>query len=106
MWPTAHRGATGDAESIAAAKPVHEDLASQYHGAAGQLSQLTDGAASEAMITAHQRVAVDHSTVADIDGHVHKTLQEVVRLGDSLTACLEQIDHSTHQKIAVAASRG
>ena len=67
MWPSSAAAATAAAEDFERKKVVHEDTARQYRVAAGQLEQMTEGAMSEAMVTEHQLLAVDHTNIARID---------------------------------------
>jgi hypothetical protein len=69
LWPKTELVARATAQLYADAKLVHKSSAEDYHAAAGRLSELTEGAASDAMIYAHKRVAIDYDTTADIAGH-------------------------------------
>jgi hypothetical protein len=102
MWPTSQSAAAAAADYFHTAKPVHVDLANQYHAAAGQLSVMTDGAASEAMVTAHQGLAVDHTNIGEIVGYLGTAVDEVTDLGHGLARALDTIDYEAHQEILAA----
>ena len=102
MWPTTEGMARAAAQDFAAAKSIHESSAQDYHVAASRLSELTEGAASEAMIYAHKRVAIDFDTTADIAGHLDNTMQAGAALANRLTAYLDQIDHDAQKEIDAA----
>lgn len=102
MWPTAHTHAAAAAEDYQAAKAAHEEIAQQYRVAAAQLAETSEGAFSEAAITEHQLLAIDHRNISEIMGHLHSAHQEVAILGHDLTRALDQIDYETHQEIAAA----
>lgn len=102
MWPTGHTHAAAAAEDYQAAKAAHEEIAQQYRVAAAQLAETSEGAFSEAAITEHQLLAIDHRNISEIMGHLHAAHQEVAILGHDLTRALDQIDYETHQEIATA----
>jgi hypothetical protein len=104
MWPKTEFVARATAQQYADAKLIHESSAQDYHAAAGRLSELTEGAASDAMVYAHKRVAIDYDTTADIADHLHSTMQEAAALCSRLTACLDQIDYDAHREIDAAPS--
>lgn len=66
MWPTTAEASAASAKRLEADKKIHEGRAAKYRVAASQLSESTEGAMSEAMITEHQLLAVDHTNIARI----------------------------------------
>ena len=100
MWPSSAAAATAAAEDFERKKAVHEDTARQYRVAAGQLEQMTEGAMSEAMITEHQLLAVDHTNIARIDDEFAVTGRRLAEMAHSLSAHLDDIDYEAQQEIS------
>ena len=86
-------GVRAAAEDFERKKTVHEDTARQYRVAAGQLEQMTEGAMSEAMITEHQLLAVDHTNIARIDDEFAAMGRRLAEMAHSLSAHLDDIDY-------------
>ena len=99
MWPSSAAAATAAAEDFERKKTVHEDTARQYRAAAGQLEQMTEGAMSEAMITEHQLLAVDHSNIARIDDEFAAMGRRLAEMAHFLSARLDDIDYEAQQEI-------
>ena len=93
MWPSSAAAATAAAEDFERKKTVHEDTARQYRVAAGQLEQMTEGAMSEAMVTEHQLLAVDHTNIARIDDEFAAMGRRLAEMAHSLSAHLDDIDY-------------
>ncbi len=106
MWPSSGPAATAAAEDFERKKAVHEDTARQYRIAAGQLQQTTEGAMSEAMITAHQLLAVDHTNIARIDDEFAVTARRLAEMANDLSARLDDIDYEARQKISSSPPAG
>ncbi len=102
LWPQTQDAAATAADAFTAAHPVAEQNANEYRVAAGQLADLTAGEMSDAMVAAHQHLAVDHDNHAEILGHLQRAAQQVGHLDDSLAASLDSIDQQAHQAIAAA----
>lgn len=102
LWPRTPAAAVAAAEGFAAARPVAEQKANEYRVAAGQLSELTAGEMSEAMVAAHQRLAVDHANHANILGDLHAAAKYVDGLGNRLAIALDGIDSQAHQEISAS----
>lgn len=101
MW-SQYSGLEPARAEFRAARGVHEDVEHSYRVAAAQLSTVTEGAASEAMITAHQRMAVDHGQIQDLLGHLDTGLREAIELQFSLNRALDRIDADGHDEVAAA----
>jgi len=100
MWPSSAASSTAAAEDFERKKAVHEDTARQYRVAAGQLEQMTEGAMSEAMITEHQLLAVDHANIARIDDEFAVTGRRLAEMAHSLSAHLDDIDSEAQQEMS------
>ena len=100
MWPSSAAAATAAAEDFERKKTVHEDIARQYRVAAGQLEQMTEGAMSEAMVTEHQLLAVDHTNIARIDDEFAAMGRRLAEMAHSLSAHLDDIDYQAQQEIS------
>jgi hypothetical protein len=105
MWPSSAASSTAAAEDFEGKKAVHEDTARQYRVAAGQLEQMTEGAMSEAMITEHQLLAVDHANIARIDDEFAVTGRRLAEMAHSLSAHLDDIDSEAQQEISSSPAR-
>jgi hypothetical protein len=102
LWPRTPAAAVAAAEGLAAARPVAEQKANDYRVAAEQLSELTAGEMSEAMVAAHQRLAVDHANHASILDDLHAAAIYVGDLGNRLAMALDSIDSQAHQQISAS----
>lgn len=102
LWPRTPAAAVGAAEGFAAARPVAEQKANDYRVAAAQLSELTAGEMSEAMVTAHQRLAVDHANHASILDDLRAAAACVDNLGNRLAMALDSVDSQAHQQISTS----
>lgn len=85
-----------------AAQRIHEDVANAYHVAAGELAETTEGATSEALILAHQELAVDHNNIGLLLGHLDEGLRQAIQIQYELNQELDRIDAETHRDIAAA----
>ena len=102
LWPQTQASADATAQDFAAARPVAEQKANDYRVAAGQLSELTGGEMSEAVVAAHQRLAVDHANHASILDDLHAAAVYVGDLGNRLAMALDSIDSQAHQEISAS----
>jgi len=102
LWPQSQVAAGAAAQGFAAARPVAEQKANDYRVAAGQLSELTAGEMSEAMVAAHQRLAIDHANHARILDDLHAAAVYVGDLGNRLAMTLDNIDSQAHQEISAS----
>lgn len=102
LWPRTPAAAVAAADRFATARSVAEQKANDYRAAAGQLSELTAGEMSEAMVAAHQRLAVDHANHATILDDLHAAALYVGDLGNRLVMALDSIDSQAHQQIAAS----
>lgn len=102
MWPSSAAAATAAAEDFERKKTVHEDTARQYRVAAGQLEQMTEGAMSEAMVTEHQLLALDHTNIARIDDEFAAMGRRLAEMAHSLSAHLDDIDYEAQQEISAS----
>jgi hypothetical protein len=100
IWPSSAAAATAAAEDFERKKTVHEDTARQYRVTAGQLEQMTEGAMSEAMITEHQLLAVEHINIARIDDEFAAMGRRLAEMAHSLSAHLDDIDYEVQQEIS------
>jgi hypothetical protein len=102
LWPQTQGAADAAAQSFAGTRPLAEQKANDYRVAAAQLAELTAGETSEAMVAAHQRLAVDHASHAGILDDLHAAAVYVSDLGNRLAAALDGIDSQAHQQISAS----
>ena len=70
--------------------------------AAQRLSETSEGATSEALITVHRELAVDHDNHAAIREAVAKAARQAAERGYELIDRLKAIDFEAHQEIAAS----
>jgi hypothetical protein len=102
LWPAAHEAAANAATRFVDARQQSESAANAYRRAGRRLAETSEGATSEALITVHQELAVDHDNHAAIRELVAKAASQAAERGHELTNRLKAIDFETHQKIAAS----
>jgi hypothetical protein len=102
LWPAAHEAAAIAATSFVDARQQSESAADTYRRAGRRLAETSEGATSEALITVHQELAVDHDNHAAIRELVAKAASQAAERGHELTNRLKAIDFETHQEIAAS----
>jgi hypothetical protein len=102
LWPTAHMAAANAAASFSAARQDSESAADTYCVAPNRLSEISEGATSDALINVHRELAVDHDNHAAIRDAVANAAKQVAERGYELTGRLKAIDFEARQQIAAS----
>jgi hypothetical protein len=102
LWPTAHEAAAGAAANFCVAREESESAADAYRVAAHRLSESSEGATSDALVSAHRELAVDHDNHAAIREAVAKSAKQIAERGYELIDRLKAIDFQAHQQIAAS----
>lgn len=102
LWPTTHEAAASAATSFCDARQESESAADTYRVAAQRLSETSQGATREALITVHRELAVDHDNHAAIREAVAKAAKQAAERGYELIDRLKAIDFQAHQEIAAS----
>jgi hypothetical protein len=102
LWPTAHEAAASAATSFRDACQESESAADAYRRAARRLAEISEGGTSDALITVHRELAVDHDNHAAIREAVVKAARQAADRGRELIDRLKAIDFEAHQEIAAS----
>jgi hypothetical protein len=102
LWPTVVAAADDAADYYAQAGKDCATKANNSRTTAGQLAALTEGAFSEAMVAAHQRIAVAHDDHATIVKHLKNAADEIADIAGALAGRLDLIDDQAHQAISAS----
>ncbi len=102
LWPTTHEAAASAATSFCDACQESESAADTYRVAAQRLSETSQGATREALITVHRELAVDHDNHAAIREAIAKAAKQAAERGYELIDRLKAIEFQAHQEIAAS----
>src|SRR5271156_1568694 len=102
LWPTAHEAAASAATSFGDACQESESAADAYRRAARRLSEISEGGTSDALITVHRELAVDHDNHAAIREAVAKAARQAAERGYELIDRLKAIDFEARKEIAAS----
>ena len=102
LWPTVAAAANDAANYYAQAGKDCAQKADNYRAAAGRLGMLTEGAFSEAMVFAHQRIGVAQDAHGKIVKHLKNAADEIADIANALAGRLDRIDDQAHQAISAS----